>query len=323
MPTTIQKRSAQSGAPLETRLSPSPFHRVLVPVDGSAQAEQVLPLAMRIAQAGDGDLDLLWVWPQRGMRPEHDPDGPMASARRNYLEALVERVGDRIAGPCSRSIRTGRPADAILRHIEESGANLVVMASRGHGGLWRLGIGSTTEAVVHRSTVPVIVLRAPHEFEADFRAPVRLDRVVVALDGSAIAEAILEPAIEFALLVGAEIELVRVVQEFAPAMPGAAYMPHPIQESRGEESRDREAATAYLAQIAAGMRASGLAVRASVRAARSADEGILRFVRESDADLVAVATHGHGRASRLLLGSTATRVLHHASVPVMIGNPHV
>lgn len=296
-----------------------PFSRILVPIDGSAQAERVLPVALLIARAAGANVELVWVRTPRGRRGD---DGTMvaASVRQSYLETLTEDVGDRLGAPACRTILTGRPADEILRHAREQSADLVVMASRGYGGLWRLGIGSTTDALVRSMPVPMIIQRAPEE-ETGLDRPAAIEDVLIALDGSDSAEAAISPAVELSLLLHASVTLLRVVE--TPVLPVSTYLPHAIELTREQVKRETDAARAYLERIAARLRTGGLAVQTAVREAPSAGAGIMRYAREVGSDLIAVATHGRGRASRLLIGSTASRLLHDSDLPVLVTNTAV
>lgn len=302
-----------AGAPSRVKLAP--FTRVLVPVDGSAQAEQPLGLALAIARAARADLQLVWVRPQgsRAGRPEAGP-----SSRIGHLDALTEDVSDRLEAPAARVVLSGRPAEAILRQIDSAGVDLVVMACRGHNGLWRLGIGGTTDLVVQGTRVPVLVVRAASEEEPSLDRPVKLDEIVVALDGSDAAEAALAPAIALAGIADAGLTLLRVVEATH------RHEPKPLFQSIVQHdypSPDVQQAHDYLDRQAEGLRGRGLAVNTAVREATTAAAGILRFAREADADVIALGTRGSGGAPRLMRGATVNRLLHDADVPLLIMNP--
>ena len=311
----LEPRSATRNLQVDRPRRTSPYARVLVPVDGSAQSEHPLALAVAIARASEARLHLAWA---RTPETKDRLARGGSSVRMGHLEALTEEVSDRLGEPACRAVLAGRPAEAIVRHIIESDVDLVVMASRGHGALWRLGIGSTTDALIRMSPVPVIVVRAPDEEEANLDRTPRLDEIVVALDGSDAAEAALGPALDLATLMHAGLTLLRVVE--TPVLPvnRGMFGVDLVRESAHVESR---LAHAYLDRIAARLRAGGLAVNTAVREAPDPATGILRFVREADADLVAVGTRGAGRAPHLLRGRTAARLLHDADVPLLLTNP--
>jgi nucleotide-binding universal stress UspA family protein len=64
------------------------------------------------------------------------------------------------------AIRHGRAADEILAAADESGTDLIAMATHGRSGIGRLLFGSVAEAVLRRAAVPVFMIRQPHTVEA-------------------------------------------------------------------------------------------------------------------------------------------------------------
>ena len=314
-PGSYEIRGAPGTMALEAPVAHRPFGRLLVPVDGSAQAEQPLALALAIARAAQSDLHLVWVRPPEAQRRT---EAGRPSTRMSYLETLTEVVTDRLGAPVCRHVLAGRPADSILKQAIEADIDLILMASRGHGALWRLGIGSTTDSVLRNSPVPVLVMRAPDEDEPDLARPVRLDEIVIALDGSDAAESVLGPALELARLMHSGITLLRIVE--TPVLP-LDHGTFGIDLTRESVAVEVRIAHAYLDHVAGRLRAGGLAVNTAVRDASTACAGIERFVREADADLVALGTRGMGGARHILRGGTVSRLLHDGPVPVLVANP--
>jgi nucleotide-binding universal stress UspA family protein len=141
-------------------------------------------------------------------------------------------------------------------------------------------------------------------------------RVLVALDGSQSAEAVLRFLLEIAGPLDMRVLLLRVLE---PTPPRILDVPGQILvEDVGARRRDAEE---YLAPIASALRARGVDTAWAVRRGRAADE-ILAAARESGADLIAMATHGRTGLSRLLFGSVTEAVLRQAPIPVfMIRQP--
>jgi nucleotide-binding universal stress UspA family protein len=141
-------------------------------------------------------------------------------------------------------------------------------------------------------------------------------RVLVALDGSQSAEAVLRFLLEIAGPLDMRVLLLRVLEPMPPRVldvPGQIVV-------ENIEARRRDAEE-YLAPIASALRARGVDTAWGVRRGRAAEE-ILAAARESGADLIAMATHGRTGLSRLLFGSVAEAVLRHAPIPVfMIRQP--
>jgi len=132
-------------------------------------------------------------------------------------------------------------------------------------------------------------------------------RILVPLDGSSLAEAILPQVQELAKALGAELFLVRAAA--AHVFPGA--------DPTEEEVDVVQKAEAYLAEVAGRLRDAGIPIHTAVRYGEAAEE-ILEHIGVNAIDLVAMSTHGRSGLSRLVLGSVATQVVHHATVPVLL-----
>jgi nucleotide-binding universal stress UspA family protein len=139
------------------------FHSILVAFDGSRPAEAALDQAIDLARSQGARLTLIGVavspaWVIAGYAP------PLPSVQE--LEAEVQRLLDRAAArvpddvPVATVVRYGSPAQAILDRVEKGGHDLVVMGSRGHGGIQSLLLGSVSGDVLRRSPVPVLVVHA-------------------------------------------------------------------------------------------------------------------------------------------------------------------
>jgi nucleotide-binding universal stress UspA family protein len=135
-------------------------------------------------------------------------------------------------------------------------------------------------------------------------------RALVALDGSAVAESIVPFILEIAGPLDMLVALVRVLVPVRPIAVEGAVVIDDVEKLQAE-------AEAYLAGIAAELRAKGVRVTTAVRRGEPADE-ILAAARDADADLIAMTTHGRSGLSRLLFGSIAAAVLSRAEIPVFL-----
>jgi nucleotide-binding universal stress UspA family protein len=131
-------------------------------------------------------------------------------------------------------------------------------------------------------------------------AAMSVQQILVPLDTSEIAEAALPIARAFAASTNAVLDLVAVSTDIEPGQTRGLY--------------------AYLEDVAAAERLSGLHVRTALRVGDPA-EAILEVERELDVDLIVMATAGRSGLGRLLLGSVADRVARASSVPVVLLRP--
>lgn len=208
----------------------------------------------------------------------------------------------------------GRPAEAIVADAELRMPDLVVVGNRGHSGIERMLLGSVSGEVVDHSPVPVLVGR---------RGTVR--RVVIGVDGSAIAADAVEAVARWPILADAQITVVSVVPEPATWWPSTRGREPAALSARSREEVMASALTTHQAfadEAAARLRRSGFAPTAEVKIGAAAHV-LVSTVAALDADLLIVGSHGRTGVSRWLLGSVARNVLHHATCSVLVVRRHV
>ena len=159
---------------------------------------------------------------------------------------------------------------------------------------------------------------------AIYRAPSTYRRVLVPLDGSPQAEAVLPHARMMARRFNAKLELVRayarspvlVAATVASSMPGTG----PLLDTAPYMEAGREEAVTYLERVQAKLRREGLDVEHR-RLEGPTGESIVGEADRWDADMIAMTTHGRGGFDRLVHGSVASYVCHHANCPVFLVRP--
>jgi nucleotide-binding universal stress UspA family protein len=190
------------------------------------------------------------------------------------------------------------------------------MTTHGRGPLSRFWLGSVADALVRSLTVPILLVRPTSE-PADLTRDVVMRQILIPLDGSRHAEAILGPALEIGQIMGAAFTLLRVVEPipvlgydvfgYAPAGPDVALL-----------DKLQEEANQYLNNVASRLQKPGLHVRTLVQMNPSPAGAILAASDPQLQDLVALETHGRGGPSRMLLGSVADKVIRGAVGPVLV-----
>jgi nucleotide-binding universal stress UspA family protein len=142
-----------------------------------------------------------------------------------------------------------------------------------------------------------------------------LRRILVGLDGSPLAETIVDPVRALARRLGAEIVLLHVTH--VPEMVRAAGPGPTVDEI---VSQERERAGTYLQGVARKIAPGGKAVETAVRAGEAAAE-IVRYAEQERIDLIALATHGRSGMQRWVHGSVADAVLHTTTTPLLLFRP--
>lgn len=153
------------------------YQRILVPLDGSAFAEQALHHAQRVAQAGQSEIHLLSVAPLLEDQSLAAVDLYPVYVYREYLvdhNVEMERITTELQGYLEQIstqmkqagflatpvIRFGQPADEIITYAAKSGCDLIVMSTHGRSGIGRWVYGSVADKVLRSSAIPVLLVRA-------------------------------------------------------------------------------------------------------------------------------------------------------------------
>ena len=309
------------------------YKRILVPLDGSARAEQAIPIAARIAHALGDSVILLRVatapvdtgkYSSTSGYVEEAVDADLAEAS-SYLENIAE--SNELDG-ITTEVKTfiGSVAPTILSAAQSFHADIIVMCSHGYTGFKRWALGSVADKVTRHSPIPVLVLRegGPVPATAEHQ-PVR---VLVPVDGSTLSEAVLEPAAYLAAALAeatsqqGALHLLRVVD--LPASGGKFKSDAHIDTGLKEQVKHED--EAYLASLVNRLSEGDLAyldlaITCSVEADPDVAEAIVKKAEQDKFDFIAIATHGRGGVQKWAMGSVAGRVLHATRLPLLIMRP--
>jgi nucleotide-binding universal stress UspA family protein len=208
----------------------------------------------------------------------------------------------------------GDPSSRLVQIAAELKADLVIVATHARSGLQRLIWGSVTHELLHTLDRPLLVVREHGRQALDAsRNHLKLEKIVAACDFSADARLAMDYASSLAQEFQAELCLFH-------ALEPVAY--HDLTSRTKTLSMDLEKAlhTAIEERLSA-LVDSETKTWAKVRHAISAGKPpaeIVAFAEAEQADLIVVGSRGIGPVSRLLLGSTAERVVGLASCPVLV-----
>jgi universal stress protein A len=143
--------------------------RLLVPVDFSDSSAAMLKYAINFARMHDAEMLLVHVIePMNYAVPRWLPEPTaLLEEQRKEAAAQIARLVDRArAGrvKCSGEVHFGVVYEVIADLAQESGADMIVIATHGRTGLAHMIIGSVAERVIHNATCPVLVVRTipPH-----------------------------------------------------------------------------------------------------------------------------------------------------------------
>jgi nucleotide-binding universal stress UspA family protein len=301
------------------------YRSVIVPLDRSAASEHVLPIAVQIAHGSDATLRLVYVpnpedvsmlesqMPLDIVLPTRSSMPPQA-----YLEHIRKRLAARSNLRITADVLHEPNAHASATNTGVSDIDLVVLATHGHNGLARFRLGDITAALVRWYPAPILALRSAGA-APDPEVQHAFQHMLIPLDGSALAEQILAPAVALGNIGEAAYMLLYVVEPYR-FMSGDP-VPYTSRLEDAALADEQAKAQDYLNGIALLMRAEGLQVQTRVAVARDARTAILQAALQHEIDVIAMTTHWRGGLDRLLVGSVAVQVLHDSQVPVLLDRP--
>ncbi len=144
--------------------------RILLPTDGSENAERAGEYAISLADLSGADIIVLNVIDTYYLDaiPQPDVRESVDEELRADVQRAVERFEAKIEenkckGKCQNVkfkilIKEGKPADVILKTIDEEGIDQVIIGKSGKQGLEKFLLGKTTDKVVKKAKVPVNVI---------------------------------------------------------------------------------------------------------------------------------------------------------------------
>lgn len=287
---------------------------ILVALDGSPLAESIVPTVRALARRLGAELVLLHVVhvpmavPTTGVGLDEIVEQQTRRAR-SYLHRLEHDL--KVEGiPVRTVVAVGDTAPEIVRCAERERIDLVALATHGRSGMQRWLYGSVADAVLHTVTRPLLLLRPSGE-----AAPaVELGRLVVALDGSPLAEQALGPARDLARALAVPLVLLHVVDVMQSAL---VLEPHSGSDYGRILAMLEENAERYLAEVADRERQHGLTVE-TVKTTGTPAEVIARYGTSHPDGLLVLGTHGRTGWRAAVLGSVARRVLLMAEGPVLL-----
>jgi nucleotide-binding universal stress UspA family protein len=303
---------------------------ILVPLDGSPQAEQILPYVRQLAPVLQANVLLLQVVaapeyehiytatlanrsvPGGDNLPDWLPNQPQRWLRdrqqiERYLDtqaALLRASG--ITVNCG--VEAGPPVATIIAVAESNQASLIALASHGYSGLRRWAIGSVAEQIIQATCLPVLLVRISPESPS---APAGLRRILVPLDGSVFARYALDHAI--AVAQGAQAELI-VLQTLAPSLEDYIGGVPALLDRRSilREHVRRAYAARYGEQ-----RATQATITSAIGLGAVAD-AIIEEAHHRHVGLIVLAMPEHSALRSKSSGRVADQVFHNSHIPLLL-----
>jgi nucleotide-binding universal stress UspA family protein len=298
------------------------YRVIMVPVDRSAFSREAVFQGLRLAEKNGAQLRLVRVGSMSivvgGPEMAALENKAWGTERDNMLTQLY-----RLAAECranahvdvTATLEDGPIADALRGHALRHSVDLIVMATHARRGIARVWLGSVADRLIRDTGIPILAVR-PTSLATELASGSCFKRILVALDGSALAEKSLKPALTLAEMEQAEVTLLRVVPSEKDIPVGEMHaLIGPARACDVDEAQN------YFAGLQVALTEHRVPIHSVVVVAADVPAAILSFAEMHDADLIAIATHGRGGISRAMIGSVADRVLSEGGISALILHP--
>ena len=284
------------------------FKRILCPVDFSEYSNLALRYACALAKDNQAELVVYHSVPDLSpaasylegnyMFTVHDALKSNASAKlEDYLKKFTSDVLKTI-----KIVNYGNPAESVLDLSKKERIDLIVMGTHGVTGYESFLMGSVTNRVLHKTTVPVLVVsKTSHHFiHENENQPVQIRRILCPVDFEMINS-----------------WMTGITMSFAQRYSSEIIFLHVIHGDEGEWGKLETEALEKLSAVASPAREAGCEIRLEVRAG-DPERVILRTSERENVDLIIMGHHTRKPIEEIFLGSVARRVVTKSQCPVLV-----
>lgn len=266
--------------------------KILVAYDGSPHSKAALSWALLLGSNGNAELALIKVF---------EPKGPLpvaitAQRVEQYTEMekedrqMLEDVKSDCEESCNLKVHVdllvGCVTSTLLDYADQKGVDLIIAGTRGHGVLDGMLVGSVTNSLVSLSKVPVLIVK-------ELQAPAKLQKILVAYDGSESANAAMDLAVDIGKSTCAKLAVVKV---------------------NDTDEADRK----MMEGVRSAAASKGMEINNELLSGVDIADTIIQYAWENDADMIVSGTVGHGLFKELLLGSVARKLISLSRIPVLV-----
>lgn len=297
---------------------------IMAPSEGSDSERAAISVAVKLAQRFEAELRLVRVETaplviETVVRPPvleitEQTLRDERLARLHKLEALGTEC--RVLGDIKvmTALEDGPVAPTLRNYARKFNVDLIVMSSHSRGGVRRITLGSVTDYLIRNTNIPVLVVKPPASF-IGATPEETFNRIVVPLDGSALAEQILPEVTALASRLNSTVNLLHVLT------PVTYSQQEIMQPGLPWWDTDIAVADSYLARAAGYLTEEGLTVSKDVVLSEDIATAILDYSTRTRADLIAIATSGSGGMSRFVFGTVADEVTRKAPTSILVFHP--
>ncbi len=299
------------------------FEKILVPLDGSINAEMVLPYAEELAGKFQGVISLTGVIEKENI-PITATGITSNSLLESYLAEKAKEVAEHgrgfgidTADQITFRLLSGDIAQKILSYSDEINADLIALTSKGASSHEKWVLGNISAKILRATIKPVLLIRTTADKTAlDEKRLVK--KILIPLDGSTIGESAIPIAESLAIKLGAQIILIHILE---PIIKSGMYDTNPKYTITDSLSTREGETKAYLDQVNASIKERTGIISDNVIIVGYPANEIADYSIHHDIDLIAMSTHGRTGLQQWVFGSVTDKTLHFGDTPVLVVRP--
>jgi nucleotide-binding universal stress UspA family protein len=277
------------------------FDKILVPLDTSPFAEQVIPSIIELARSFHSEIDLISICEEHRRQD--------AGTCRQYLEDKASQIEKALAEEnlkLKKDILIGSPGQKILSYAAEEKVSLIAMSSHGLSGVTLWPLGSTVDKVLRKTGQPILIIRVKETLKNIQQEDI-FKRILVPLDGSELGARVVPYAVELAARFGSEVVLYHVIQTDKHLHSLGRIDTVPIREDEMDlmQKRFKE----YLEGVKRQFEGSGASIKSIVTSGNVAEE-IIKYASKNNCGLITLSNHAHSGLEAWIIGSITNKILH-------------
>ncbi len=293
---------------------------LLVPLDGSLLAENVLPHVVALARSFASHITLLHVLEPNQQRHAASAVDPLtwqfnkaeAAAQLDNVRTRLQQVGLKV----ETALLEGHAAEQIVDFAQTENMSLIVLGSHAQSGISRWNISSVVQKIVLSAPTSLMIVRAHQTADPDLTGQ-QYRRVLVPLDGSWRAEAVTALATHLTHAHHGSLNLTQAV-----GRPEVVGRTPPTQEDLKLVNRlierNADEAMHYLEQLTSRLPDEGLDVRTNVLTGHNIPTTLHEFIDREHIDLVIMSAHGNSGEGRWPYGSLASNFIVYGTTPLLV-----
>lgn len=269
---------------------------IVVPTDFSEYANHAVQLGVELGRLTGAKVDIIhsvptyidWAYLPKDKEKEYGEMKHVINLAKSRLKAIVDNpaYGD---VELAQHLYYEAGHEAILKHVEDIGADLLIMGTHGHSGFSKYFLGSTTEKAIRLVNCPVITVKEQASADA-------LKKLLFVSDFEEDVAGVFSKVKHFSDRIGGTVDLLTVLTPLAESN-------QPVDTEHFQKLAQEDYQSAHTIHI---------------HTYQTVEDGVVSFVEEQNYGAVAMGTHARKGVMRLLhWGSIAERLANQASFPVI------